>query len=302
MDGLRTRILKWLYRQFPFNLKADLTSIEQRNFKKLSCIINFYGRINLLEGILYSLSEQDMQSDEFEVILIEDRKGTEEGKRIAERFSSYLDIKYYALLENFGIMGYSRNFGLSKARGSYILFLDDDTVILQKNFLSTLIKEFELTGADGVIPAGMASYYLIKGKYGFHDPFFPTNRCMAYRREVMEGLRGFVSEMIGQEDVEFTIRFLAAGKRYHRSESLQYLHPPLIINNLNKAKAVGISFSRLRRRYPVPVWLLLIINGSRFIPKIIFPFSTKWRTQARFSLGFLLGIVYGLFGYKTGYN
>lgn len=302
MDGLRNKILKCLYWQFPFNLKGDLTFTEQRDFKKLSCIINFYGRIHLLEGILYSLSEQDMQSDEFEVILIEDRRGTEEGKRIAERFSSYLDIRYYALSENFGLMGYSRNLGLSRARGRYILFLDDDTVILQKDFLSTLLKEFDKTWADGVIPCGSASYYLLKGRYGFHDPYFPTSRCMAYRRDVLEELGGFVSDMIGQEDVEFIIRFIAAGKRYHSSRALQYLHPPLIMNNLNKAKAVGISFTKLKERYPFCVWLLIIMNGARFFPKLLFPFNLKWRMQGKFSLGFLLGVVYGLLGHKTGYN
>lgn len=302
MDGLRTEILRLLYRQFPFNLKGDLTFTEQRNLKKLSCIINFYGRIHLLEAILYSLLEQDIHRDEFEVLLIEDRGGTEEGRRVAKKFSTYLDIRYYALSENFGLMGYSRNLGLSRARGRYILFLDDDTVILQKDFFSTLLKEFDETGADGVIPRGSASYYLLKGRYGFHDPYFPSSRCMAYRREILEELGGFVSDMIGQEDVEFTIRFIAAGKRYHRSRALQYHHPPLIVNNLNKAKAVGVSFAKLRERYPFCVWLLLIMNGARFVPKLLYSFNLKWRMQGKFSLGFLLGVVYGLLGHKTGYN
>lgn len=302
MEGLRTRLLGLLYKFFPFNLKGDGWFSNSEPTMKLSCIINFYGRINLLEGILNSLLEQDILRKDFEVILVEDKGGTEEGKKIAQRFSEFLNIRYFPLTENFGLMGYSRNFGLSKALGKYILFLDDDTVILQNDFLSNLINEFEISGADGVIPQGMASYHILKSRYGYHDPYFPTSRCMAYKREVLEELRGFISDIIGQEDVEFTIRFIAAKKRYHLSTRLQYLHPPLIVDSLNKPKAVGISFAGLRKRYPIFLWFVLIMNSSRFLLKLIFPLNLRWKMQGKFSLGFLIGVVSGLFGYKTGYN
>lgn len=301
MEGFRSRALRYLFRLFPFNLKGDL-ELNHSGEKTLSCIINFYGRIHLLEGLLYSLLEQDLPRKEFEVILVEDRGGTEDGLKTAQRFSERLDIRYYSLNERFGLMGYSRNYGLSLAKGRFILFLDDDTVILQRDFLSTLIKEFTITGADGIIPKGMASYQLIKGRYGFHDPYFPSSRCMAYKREVLKGLGGFINDIIGQEDVEFTIRFIASNKGYYTSERLIYLHPPLIINNLNKAKAVGISFGRLRIRYPFFVWLLLIVNGARDIVKLTFPFNIKWRMQGRFSLGFLIGVIKGLLGHEIEYN
>lgn len=302
MEGLRARILRILYKLFPFSLKGDFRNFEEEQSELISCIINFYGRIHLLEGILYSLSEQTMPKDKYEVILIEDRGGTDKGREVARRFSNILNIRYYAITDNFGIMGHSRNLGLSKAKGRYVLFLDDDTVILQKDFLSILVREFGEIGADGIIPFGLASYNLLKRRYGFHDPYYPTSRCMAYRMEVLKELQGFVSDMIGQEDVEFTIRFITAGRRYHRSERLQYLHPPLIINNLNKPKAVGVSFAGLRARYPLFVWLLLIINGARFTWKLILPFSLKWRMQGMFSLGFLTGVIYGLYGRKTDYS
>ena len=302
MDGIRTGFLRFLYKVCPINLKGDAWLSEGEPVVEVSCIINFYGRPDLLEGILYSLLEQDLSKDDFEVILVEDKGGTEEGREIAQRFSKYLNIRYYPLIENFGVMGYSRNYGLSKAKGRYILFLDDDTVILQRDFLSILIREFDETGADGIIPRGTASYNLIKGRYGFHDPYYPTSRCRAYKRNILQELGGFVSDMIGQEDVEFTVRFIAAGKGYYRSKRLQYLHPPLIMNNINKAKAVGVSFAGLRKRYPFLFWLLLIANSARFIPKLLFPFNTKWKMQGRFSLGFLTGMIYGLFGKKAGYN
>lgn len=300
--NLRSKILVTAYKLFPFNLKGDAQIEDNHPDYDISCIINFYGRINLLQNILSSLSEQDLSNERFEVILVEDRGGTKEGKEISERFKSLLNIKYFSLSGSYGKMGYSRNSGLSKTSGKIILFLDDDTVILQKDFLSILVNEFETLGTDAIIPHGSASYCLVKGRYDFHDPYFPTNRCIAYRREILKELGGFVSEIIGQEDVEFLVRFTASGKTFYNSQKLNYLHPPLILNSINKAAAVGMSFAKLRNRYPFIIWLMLLINSSRYLPLFLFPISKRLRMQCKFSLGFLIGTLYAITGKEIEYN
>ncbi len=299
---VRSRLLIAAYRMFPFSLKGDACIETIQPDCELSCIINFYGRIQLLEGILFSLADQDMPKERFEVILVEDRGGTDEGRKIAGKFGHLLNMRYFPLLENYGKMGFSRNYGLSKARGKYALFLDDDTVILQKHFLTSLLKEFASGHADAVVPQGSASYCLLRGRYGFHDPYFPTNRCMAYRMEVLRELGGFVSEIVGQEDVELVMRFIVSGRKFQASGSLCYFHPPLIVDNVSKSAAVGLSFARLRKRYPFIVWLLMLINGTRYLPLLIVPARMKWRMQGRFSLGFLLGVGYAVTGRKASYN
>jgi len=299
---LRSNILIGLYKLFPFSLKGDAGIDSIKPTCDISCIINFYGWIHLLEGILYSLSEQNLPKEKFEVLLIEDRGGTREGREITEKFHDRLNIRYASLSENFGIMGYSRNLGLSQAQGKYVLFLDDDTVILQKHFLSTLIDVFQSTASEALIPFGRASYCLMKERYDYHDPYYPTNRCMAYTREVLRQLGGFVSEIIGQEDVEFVIRFVASGRTFQKAAGLEYFHPPLIVNNINKAAAVGMSFTKLRKRYPFLLWLMLLINGSRYLPLLLFPVNTKCRMQGKFSAGFALGIFYLLSGKKATYE
>jgi cellulose synthase/poly-beta-1,6-N-acetylglucosamine synthase-like glycosyltransferase len=255
-----------------------------------------------MENILWCLSEQTIDKNAFEVILVEDRGGTEGGRKLAERFSEKLNIRYLPLPERFGIMGFSRNYGLERSHGTYVLFLDDDTVILQRDFLQTLIDEFERSGADAVIPRGMASFCLYPSRYDYHDPYFPTSRCTAYRRDVLRELGGFVSSMIGQEDVEFTFRFIAAGKRYHYSDRLEYLHPPLILESSGKARAVGVSFAGLRDRYPLPVWIMLLLNGLRFLPMFLFPLKEEWKMMGRFSMGFLMGILSWFRGEEASYR
>lgn len=279
---------------FPFSLKGDALFDNCLPTCDISCVINFYKRIDLLEGILFSLAAQSLSSERFEVILVEDRGGTSEGAKLIDRFGSILPIRYFALPDHFGKMGFSRNFGLEKTRGQYVLFLDDDTVILQKDFLRHLLDEFQKNDVDAVIPRGSASFFLPHNQYGHHDPYFPTSRCMAYKRTILEKLGGFVSAMTGQEDVEFVIRYIASGRDYYSSPHLDYFHPPLLVSK-QKAAAVGASFAILKERYPLPIWLMLLANGCRYLPFLLFPITEKMRTQGRFSLGFLSGILTSIF-------
>ena len=298
----RSYILETLYKLFPFSLKGDAELDQADSSVAVSCVINFYGRAYLLRNTLTCLSQQEFSKESFEVILAEDRGGTKEGKEIVREFGKKLNIKYFTLDQNFGVMGYARNFALSKCSGEYVLFLDDDTVILDSDFLEVLVREFEKTGADAVMPYGSASFSVIKDKYDYHDPYFPTNRCMAYTRETLGELGGFISEIIGQEDVEFTVRLIASQKKIYRSNMLSYMHPPLIYKNTDKAAAVGYSFARLRQRYPLIIWLLLLLNGLRYLPLYLLPFNSKFRMQAKFSLGFAKGIWYSITGRKIEYN
>jgi GT2 family glycosyltransferase len=261
-------------------------------------MINFYGRLDLLTGILYSLAAQDYSREHFEVILVEDKGGTEDGRKMANEFSASLPIVYAPLDKNFGRMGYSRNFGLARSRGEYVLFLDDDTLILQQDFLTKLEQIFAENPAIGaVVPHGQSSYGLLKGKYDFHDSYFMTSRCTAYRRTVLAELGGFIDDFIGQEDVEFVVRFLMAGKRALNVPELEYYHPPLLVGNFRKPMAVGQSFFRVRERYPFLIWMLLLLNCSRHAPLYLVPWG-RFREMGRFGLGFLLGVLAGMCGKK----
>ena len=103
---------------------------------------------------------------------------------------------------------------LARSRGEYVLFLDDDTVILQEDFLSKLLDVFQSNpNIDALVPHGNASFGLVKGKYDFHDPYFMTSRCTAYRRSVLAELGGFVDDFIGQEDVEYRGPVLHGGEK-----------------------------------------------------------------------------------------
>jgi hypothetical protein len=108
-------------------------------------------------------------------------------------------------------------------------------------------------------------------------------------------LGGFISNFVGQEDVEFVTRFNIAGKMSMNSDVLHYCHPPLLVPNTRKPRSVGYSFFRLKCRYSWPVWSLLLLNCARHAPLILLPIR-KYREQGRFGLGFLSGIWDGICG------
>lgn len=288
---MRQTVLQWLYKMAPFDLRGDCRDFAAHSEEvRISCVINFFGRLDLLSGILHSLAQQDCPTEIFEVVLVEDQGGTAEGKEFCASFADRLQIRYFPLDGNYGHMGYSRNFGLAQASGELVLFLDDDTVLLRKDFLSKLIQEFDRRPhVDALIPHGQASFALIEDRYDFHDPYFMTSRCMAYRRTLLKELGGFMSHFVGQEDVEFVVRFTAAGKIVERCHCLDYFHPPLLVSNSNKGRAVGASFFGLRSRYSLVMWLLVLVNVCRHAALIVLP-SRHFKEMGRFGWGVMKGV------------
>lgn len=298
--NFKKSLLSYCYNLSPFSLSGDgWFEKEQNNEITISCIINFYGRLDLLSGILHSLASQNYPKENFEVILIEDQRGTKAGQKYCKSFTNKLNIVYKPLEKNCGKMGYSRNFGLAQARGRYVLFLDDDTVILQKDFLQQIEDTFASNPAvNAVLPRGKASFALWPERYDFHDPHFPTSRCTAYQHATLKELGGFMSSFVGQEDVEFFIRFTLKNKTTLNVPHLEYFHPPLLVPNFKKPMAVGISFAQLRKRYaPLFLWLVAL-NCSRHMPMLLSP-KRHHREMGRFGFGFMLGFVKAWFKPET---
>lgn len=281
--------------------KGDLENFQVANRYAISCVFVFYKRMDLMSAILHCLDSQKVEKDDLEVILVEDQGGTYEGKSFSKHFPS-LNISYFAPDNGWAHMGYMRNYGLSKASGKYVLFLDDDTVILDRNFISDLVDLFKnKPEIQAIMPLGLASYALIKGKYEYHDPYFFTNRCMAYRRSCLVELGGFDSNFIGQEDVEFAVRFIASGRLAYKVKELQYYHPPMVFGSPQKGMAVGASFAV--SKYSPFIKILLFLNGIRWIPLFFLPGQER-RNKAIFAWGFAQGFIKRLFKKSTdiGYS
>ncbi len=92
--------------------------------KKVSVIVPVYNTEKYLRRCLDSLVNQTLE--DIEIIIIEDKSPDNSNKILDEYKEKYKDkIKVFLNKTNKGI-GYNRNFGIKKATGEYIAFVDSD--------------------------------------------------------------------------------------------------------------------------------------------------------------------------------
>ena len=96
---------------------------------KITVIVPIYNVEDLLSECLLSLKEQDFL--EYEVLLIDDGS-TDRSSSIALEFAKNNKKFLYFRKENGGLSS-ARNFGILKAKGEYIAFVDSDDFV-NKNF------------------------------------------------------------------------------------------------------------------------------------------------------------------------
>lgn len=94
--------------------------------KSVSVIISVHNKEDYLERCLESVVQQTYQN--IEIIVVNDAS-TDKSKMIIERFTKkYANVYMYQLKNKSGVAK-ARNFGLSKATGDYVYFLDADDYI-----------------------------------------------------------------------------------------------------------------------------------------------------------------------------
>ena len=153
---------------------------------KLSIIIPVYNVEKYVEKCLRSCAEQDLPSDEYEIIVVND--GTKDSsleivERVAKDYSNIAIISQ----ENAGLSA-ARNKGLSLAKGEYIWFIDSDDWI-EKNCLQKIIRKCFEDGLDvlGICAANVVNDYIVRisksimpGSYSYFMSYQWTNTHIGY--------------------------------------------------------------------------------------------------------------------------
>ena len=192
---------------------------------KYSFIIPVYNRPDEVDELLESLTYQT--TGDFEVVVVEDGS-TLPCRDVCAKYASRLDIHYYAK-PNSG-PGQSRNYGVERAQGEYVIVLDSD-VVVPEGYLQAVSDELRRTPADAfggpdcahpsftptqkAISYSMTSFFTTGGIRGGKkklDKFYPRSFNMGLRRDVYLRLGGF-SKMRFGEDIDFSIRIFKAGCR-----------------------------------------------------------------------------------------
>ena len=190
---------------------------------KYSFIIPVYNRPDEVDELLDSLTRQTFR--EFEVVVVEDGSVVP-CKDIVDKYADRLSIHYYNKA-NSG-PGQTRNYGVDRANGEYMLILDSDC-ILPDRYLEAVESELEKQKADAfggpdrahesftdvqkAINYAMTSFFTTGGIRGGKkklDKFYPRSFNMGVRKDVYQALGGF-SKMRFGEDIDFSIRIFKGG-------------------------------------------------------------------------------------------
>ena len=188
-----------------------------------SFIIPVYNRPDEVDELLASMTRQTLKC--FEVIVVEDGSQND-CREVCDRYAGQLDLHYY-YKDNSG-PGQSRNYGVERAKGDYVLVLDSD-VVLPDGYLSAVDEELRRESADAfggpdrahesftptqkAISYSMTSFFTTGGIRGGKkklDKFYPRSFNMGIRRDTYARLGGF-SRMRFGEDIDFSIRIFKAG-------------------------------------------------------------------------------------------
>ena len=190
---------------------------------KYSIIVPVYNRPDEVDELLESLSNQTLK--DFEVIIVEDGS-VKPCKDVCDKYAGILALHYYAK-ENSG-PGQSRNYGVERAKGEYVIILDSD-VVLPTGYLQAIDDELRqnpseafggpdaahdsFTPVQKAISYSMTSFFTtggIRGGKAKLDKFYPRSFNMGIRRDVYLKLGGF-SKMRFGEDIDFSYRIVEAG-------------------------------------------------------------------------------------------
>jgi len=234
----------------------------------LSCLICTHRGASFINTLLNHLGHQSLDKRSFEILILDNTPQGLEGK-IEGRGSLPIQISRNA--STHGFIGALRNEIFRKAKGEYILFLDDDTQILQKDFLHKALELFKHTDADIIMPCayGIASDKM--PHYHYLDNYSFAARCCLYKKSILDEVGVFRENITAYEDIDLGIRMRLRKAKILKTPLLEYHHPVLFFDSLQKPLAIGQSILKLRAYYPWYLWILIYLNALRFLPLILVP-------------------------------
>ena len=236
----------------------------QHIFMKYSFIIPVFNRPDEVDELLESLTHQTLR--DFEVVVVED--GSDVPCRdVVERYADRLQV-HYSAKPNSG-PGQTRNYGVERAEGDYVLILDSD-VVLPEGYLQAVDNELAATPCDAfggpdrahasfskmqkAINYAMTSFFTtggIRGGKKKMDKFYPRSFNMGVRRAVYHELGGFSAMRFG-EDIDFSTRLIRSGhvSRLFQSAWVWHKRRTDLRKFFKQVHNSGIARIHLTKRHP----------------------------------------------------
>ena len=280
--------------------------------KKFSIIIPTYNREALLNELLHSLIVQKFDTEDFEILIIDNNSENNVAKAITDFTEQYqkFDIKYFNEKQQ-GVQ-YAWNRGIAEARGKLLIFTDDD-VTFHKDYFETLTNDFSdnldnISGGGKIAPvfehqkpAWISKYvmpYFIEINLGEKSTFpkkhnpFATN--MLISKNVFDKLGVFDTEKFKDKSViipgtferDLFARIRKAGLPiYYFHDLLVWHFIPEDKIDKSYVKQHFIEAGKTYRdvhiekgllHYLYVLWLDVLKWGAAFVLSTYYIFTTQW--------------------------
>ncbi len=185
---------------------------------KVSVIVPVYNVEKYIKKCLNSLVNQTL--DEVEIVVVNDGSPDNSQKIIDEYTKKYKNIKSY-VKENGGLSD-ARNYGIKRATGKYISFVDSDDYIrkdmLEKMYNYAIQKNFDVVVCDSINVYSDGTEILIKSNNNYSDDdvknyiISPPMACTRlFKKSIFDKIE--FKKNIYYEDLEMTPKVINLTKK-----------------------------------------------------------------------------------------
>jgi glycosyltransferase involved in cell wall biosynthesis len=201
---------------------------------KISVIVPVYNVENYLEKCLNSLVNQTLE--EIEILVINDGS-TDDSQKIIDEFQKKFPQKIKAFSKENGGLSDARNFGIERASGNFLAFVDSDDYISEnmlqemydlaiKNEAELVICNLQKVDEHGNVTQKLTQIPNLSGKIDFEKNFsvfsdlsyFACNKI--FKRELFDGKR--FQKGMHFEDIELIPQLLLRCKTLAKTDAFHY--------------------------------------------------------------------------------
>ncbi len=177
----------------------------------VSIIITTHNYAQYIERAIRSVLDQSLSKSEFEIIVVNDAS-TDATAQILDNYSDV--VRIFNLPENVGLSA-ARNFGIRKARGQNIVFLDADDYL----HAETLRIQNLFLNENNAFDAVAIDYYLVneRGQHIEHISAIekPIACGIMFRKDNLYNIGLYDESFSAREEEDLRIRWSNAGYGIH---------------------------------------------------------------------------------------
>jgi len=276
----------------------------------VSAIISTYNRDRYLPDVLQSLSEQTLDVDKFEIILV-NNNSTDNTEKISLEFKeNNPEMQFHYFLETKQGLSHARNRGINESKGDILVFVDDDA-FLSKGYLeevATYLSKHESVDAIGgkillkfekerpkwankYLDPLWAALDMGEEEIPFRNGKYPIGCNMAFKKDVFDQIGLFNTELgrtgknlAGGEEKDIFMRM------YEKDMSVHYLPKAYVHHSIPETRttpdfirkqALGIGMSeRIRSKsngtYMKTVFREMFKWGGSIVLFVIYTFKGQF--------------------------